>query len=64
MFADGELEAVLAGRGSEEADDILLRAGGDGVPARLVFGVPEVEVVVVHAHRHEVSGAGLLVDLD
>ena len=64
MLADGELQAVLAGRGGEEADDILLRAGGDRVPARLVFGVPQVEVVVVDAHRHEVFRAGLLVELD
>ena len=64
MLADGELQAVLAGRGGEQADDVLLRPGGHRVPARLVPGVPQVEVIVVHSHGHEVFGAGLLVELD
>src|ERR1035437_9798512 len=64
MLADGELQAVFPGSGGEQSDDILLRAGGDGIPAGLVLGVPQVEVVVVHSHRHEVFGAGLLIKLD
>src|SRR5258708_2240503 len=64
MLADGELQTVLAGGGGEQADDVFLWAGGHGVPARLVSGVPQVEVVVVHSHGHEVFGAGFFVELD
>src|SRR5664279_5789923 len=64
MLADGELKAVLAGSGGKQADDVLLGAGGHGVPARLVLGVPQVEVIVVNTHGHEVPGAGLLIKLD
>ena len=60
MLADAEAEAALAGGlAPTVADDVLLGAGGHGVPARLVFGVPQVEVVVVDAHAKEVLCAGL-----
>ncbi len=63
VLGDAEAEAALAGGGGPEADDIFVRAGGYGVPAGLVFGVPEVVVVVVDAHGEEVFGAGLLVEI-
>jgi hypothetical protein len=63
VFAHGELQPVLERGLVPQTDHILLRSGGGRVPARLVFGVPQVEVVVVHAHAHEVFGAGLLVEL-
>src|ERR1035437_6032679 len=64
MFADGELQPVFSGSGGKQADDVLLRSGGHGIPARLVLGVPQVEVIVVHSHGHEVFGAGLFIKLD
>src|ERR1035441_10173277 len=64
MLADSELQPVFPGSGGEQADDVLLGAGSDGVPARLVLGVPQVEVIVVHSHGHEVLGAGLFIKLD
>ena len=63
MLGDAEAEAALAGGCGPEADDVFVGAGGDGVPAGLVLGVPEVEVVVVDAHGEEVFGAGLLVEI-
>ncbi len=64
MLADAEAEAALAGGGGPGADDVAFGAGGRGVPAGLVFGVPHVEVVVVDSHGDEVLCAGFDVEVD
>jgi hypothetical protein len=63
VLADTEAEAAFAGCRSPDADDVLLGAGGCGVPAWLVSGVPHVEVVVVDAHGEEVLCAGFDVEV-
>jgi hypothetical protein len=54
VLTDAEAQAALAGGRGPGADDVAFGAGGDGVPARLVLGVPHVVVVVVDAHGEEV----------
>ena len=56
IFADAKPEAVLQGYCPPQAHDILMASHFDRIPARL-FGVPQVEVVVMHPHAHEVFGA-------
>ena len=63
MLADAEAEAALAGGVLPDADDVAFGAGGDGVPARLILGVPHVVVVVVDAHGEEVFCAGFDVEI-
>src|ERR1035441_8370483 len=47
VLADAEADAVLPGRLSEAAKDVLLRPAVGRVPAGLVLRVPHVEVVVM-----------------
>jgi hypothetical protein len=63
VLADAETETALAGGGGPRADDVAFGAGGSGVPARLVFGVPHVEVVVVNAHGEEIFCSGFDVEV-
>ena len=45
------------------AQNVALGAEVDGVP-RLVFGVPVVELVVMHALNNEKARAGIAIELD
>ena len=60
VLGDAESQAQLLGGLLPVADDVTVRSHLHGVPF-VVRGVPEVEVVVMNAHAHEVAGAGLLV---
>ena len=53
MERDAQREAVLLGSTCPAFKDVALRTHTNGVP-RLVFGVPEVEVVVVVTQHEEV----------
>jgi len=48
-------------RRPELAHDVPLDAAYRGVPARLVRGVPHIEVIVVDSHADEVFGPGFLI---
>ena len=61
MFADREAQPLPVGRLAKSSDDITLGAGCNRVPARLMDGVPQVEVVVVHGHAAEIPCASFLV---
>ena len=63
VFADAEPQARVPGGLAPGADDVDSRAHGGRVPA-VVTGIPEVEVVVVDPHRHEVPRARGLVEAD
>lgn len=57
MFGHAEAQAVLPGGGPPRSDDVSLRTHNGRVPA-MMFRIPEVEIVVVAAHRDEIFGAG------
>ena len=61
MLGDSEGQAFGFGGLLPIADDVTLRAHFDGVPL-VVFGVPEVEVIVMDGHADEVFCAGSLVE--
>ena len=63
MFADSKPETALACSLTPSAHNVFLGTRRSGVPSRLVFGVPHVEVVMVDAHADEVFGTGLLVQI-
>ena len=58
MLRDAEPQAVFLGHLLPHAHDVPLRTEFHGVPA-MVGRVPQVEVVVMDAHAHEVLGACL-----
>ncbi len=60
MLGDAESQAQLLRGLLPVADDVTVRSHLHGVPF-VVSGVPEVEVVMMDAHAHEVARAGLLV---
>ena len=60
MIAHGEAKSLLERRLAEQADDVFFWAHVHGVPAG-VLRVPEIEIVVVHAHAHEVFCAGFFI---
>ena len=61
MLADAEAQSLLPRRFPPDSHDVLLRSHVHRVPAR-ILRVPQVEVIVVHAHADEVLCAGLLVE--
>src|ERR1041384_453940 len=60
MLAHAEAQAVPSHRLFEQAYDVLLWTHLYRVPP-VVLRIPEIEIIVVHAHAHEIFRAGLLV---
>ncbi|MGY2736764.1 hypothetical protein ACVWYO_004438 [Sphingomonas sp. UYP23] len=58
MLGDAEAQALTLGGGLPRSDNVTLRAHRDRIPA-VVLRIPQVEIVVMHAHRHEIFRAGL-----
>src|SRR5665213_1132577 len=63
VFADAEAKSALAGCNLPLADDVALGTDSCSVPARLVFGVPHVVVIVVNSHGEEVLGSSFDVEI-
>ena len=63
VLADGEPQPRASAPLSSKARRYPSWARRDGVPARLVSGLPQVEPVVMHAHAAEIFRAGFLVEL-
>jgi hypothetical protein len=63
MFADAELQSALTGGVPPCAHHVFARAGGSGIPARLILRIPHVEVIVMHSHAHKVFRARLYVQI-
>src|ERR1035437_7848617 len=61
VFADSKAQPLLLRRRADGAHHVPLDAARRGVPARLVVGLPHVEVIVMHSHADEILGPGLLV---
>ena len=59
--AHRKAQTVFARRRRPAADQIFLRPDGDGIP-RLVFGIEQVEVVVMDGQRHEILRAVFFVE--
>ena len=57
VLGHAEAQALGLGGFSPSADDIPPRSDVDGVP-RVVARIPQIEVVVVDRHAHEVAGSG------
>lgn len=63
MVAHAKPQAMIHGSFAEFRNDVSFRPHFDRIPAG-VFGIPEIEVIVVNAHADEIFGAGLFVEAD
>ena len=61
VLADREFQPALIRRLLPQTHSILPRDGRYCDPSRLVFGIPQIKIVMVDAHGHEVFRSGPLV---
>jgi hypothetical protein len=59
MLASSKPKSLSYRRFAPHANDIFMRTNLDRIPSG-VFGVPQIEIIVVYAHSYEISGAARL----